>query len=305
MPLMLAMLSWSVVPLRCACATLLLAFVAAAGAQAPAPQVQALFDAAAPYAPTTAAGLQARIGVIGAALLGRDYLRDPLGEGASAIIDPDPLFRLDAFDCVTWVETVLALARARSADEVMPQMLALRYTGTQVSYAARNHLPTFDWLPNAVSRGIVQDITAEVFAPQLLAQLPLEIDRAAVLSKLAAGRLSGGSAADPRRTTLRYAPLPVLLAAADAGELEARIADGTVLLVVGPQAPGLLRAGIGEAIYHYGIAAHDVAGLQVFRSATPAGTHTVRDVPLAAYLRHGAREGVMLGLVLLRPLPVR
>jgi len=45
-----------------------------------------------------------------APLLGVRYLLSPLGEGVG--LDPDPRFRLDAFDCVTFVETALEIGRA-------------------------------------------------------------------------------------------------------------------------------------------------------------------------------------------------
>ena len=282
-------------------AFLLLVAGAAAGGD---DEVRTLLAGAAAHEPATREGMAARIGIISGALLGRPYLRDALGEGAGAAIDADPLFRLDGFDCVTYVETVLALARSSAPEQVQPQLLALRYYGGQPSFARRTHLPTLDWLPHAVERGVLADVSAGLFPQAPLASVTVQIDRHAALRLLAhgAGVADDGVTAAPR-AVLRYVRLQTLLRAADRGTLNARIPDGTVAMVVGPHAPGLLGSGIAEAIYHLGFVVRARDGVLLFRSATPAGGHRVRDVPLAEYLLDGARGRVMLGLVLLRPLP--
>src|SRR5688572_7398635 len=37
------------------------------------------------------------------------YLLEPLGEGPDGVYSQEPLYRTDRFDCVTYVDTVLAL----------------------------------------------------------------------------------------------------------------------------------------------------------------------------------------------------
>ena len=86
----------------------LLLLALAAPPAAPAPLLRALSEQ--PAGPARA--------VAGTApLLGRRYLLSALGEGTGP--DPDPRFRLDAFDCVTFVETAIALGNAASAAEPM------------------------------------------------------------------------------------------------------------------------------------------------------------------------------------------
>ena len=53
-----------------------------------------------------------RILKIGEVFLGRPYVRGALGEGPDGRFDKNPLFRFDCFDCLTYVNTVLALALA-------------------------------------------------------------------------------------------------------------------------------------------------------------------------------------------------
>ena len=76
---------------------------------------------------------------IGAEYLGAPYLNDPLGEGVPP--DTDPLFRDDAFDCVTFVETVLAGGDAG-------KLIQIRYRDGDVDFVNRNHFMETDWLGN-------------------------------------------------------------------------------------------------------------------------------------------------------------
>ncbi len=109
---------------------------------------------------TRSAPLAERIDRISASLLGRDYALDPAGEGEGP--DGDPVARYDVFDCVTFVEEVLALALGglTGADAVRRD---LRYgPGTPPTYANRNHLMELQWLPDAVSTGRLVDVTARI-----------------------------------------------------------------------------------------------------------------------------------------------
>jgi hypothetical protein len=83
----------------------------------------------------------------------------PLGEGSGK--DPDPLLRYDQVDCVTFVETTMALSYARSADEVEPTLTRIRY-GRAPTYDDRNHLMEAQWVPNNVAKGYVVDVTSKV-----------------------------------------------------------------------------------------------------------------------------------------------
>lgn len=69
--------------------------------------------------------------------------------------------RLDAFDCVTFVETALALWRsnAKNYDEFAHELQHIRYrNGAIDGYASRLHYTT-DWLDNNAQKGTLTDIT--------------------------------------------------------------------------------------------------------------------------------------------------
>lgn len=62
---------------------------------------------------------------------------------------------LEGFDCVTYVETVLALARAWSADGFRDELRKIRYRGGQVEWRHRNHYMT-EWLRRNARLGVVR-----------------------------------------------------------------------------------------------------------------------------------------------------
>lgn len=87
------------------------------------------------------------------------YLINPLGEGRDGEFVKSPLYRFDGFDCTTFVETVLALSIARTPEEFKKELNQIRYDKGYVSYEARNHFPSVDWIPNNSKAGLVEDIT--------------------------------------------------------------------------------------------------------------------------------------------------
>src|SRR5438105_5821329 len=54
-----------------------------------------------------------RITAVSGYFLGEPYLLGALGEGEKSNFDQSPLYRTDAFDCVTYVNTVLAIAMGK------------------------------------------------------------------------------------------------------------------------------------------------------------------------------------------------
>lgn len=86
----------------------------------------------------------------GAEYLGAKYINDPLGE--SVLPDADPLIRDDAFDCLTFVETVLACGDVQ-------RLNAIRYADGAVELLSRNHFFTADWLVN--NSNLVENVSAD------------------------------------------------------------------------------------------------------------------------------------------------
>ncbi len=84
----------------------------------------------------------------GKSLVGVRYQNSPLGEGVAP--DADPLMRFDAFDCTTFVETVLA-------DGDVKKLNKIRYKNDKVDFINRNHFIETDWLKN--NSDIVENVS--------------------------------------------------------------------------------------------------------------------------------------------------
>ncbi|MBZ4395095.1 DUF1460 domain-containing protein [Myxococcus sp. MISCRS1] len=111
---------------------------------------------AALVAQATEAPLSERLLSMSARFINTPYVLSPLGEGSG--VDPDPTFRLDAVDCLTFVEQSMALGLARSEPEVGALLEHIRYARTP-SYEDRNHLMEAQWLPNNIRKGFLRDVT--------------------------------------------------------------------------------------------------------------------------------------------------
>ncbi len=112
-----------------------------------------------------AASLPQRVEAISALFLGAPYKLGALGEGPGGEFDRDPLIRFDAFDCTTFVETVMALALDSDLDRATRTLQKIRYKDGQIGYATRNHFIELDWVPNNVRAGYLRDITSDVAGP--------------------------------------------------------------------------------------------------------------------------------------------
>ena len=100
--------------------------------------------------------MDARVDQASKLFLGRPYVENPLGGGPHK----KEVLRvsLDAFDCVTYMEAVLALAASNNANEFLQELCGLRYRSGNVLWFERNHY-MFDWLASNKKRGSVKDLT--------------------------------------------------------------------------------------------------------------------------------------------------
>jgi hypothetical protein len=90
------------------------------------------------------------------------YILGSLGEGPKAIYDQFPRYRIDGFDCDTYVNTVLALALSNSLNTFKQCINKVRYKDGLVSYINRNHFTSIDWNKNNQQLGILKDITLTI-----------------------------------------------------------------------------------------------------------------------------------------------
>jgi cell wall-associated NlpC family hydrolase len=97
-----------------------------------------------------------RIEVLSRRLLGSPYQPDPLiGSAGSAEVFTASL---DGFDCVTYIETIVALARASNADDFTRWLRRIRYEQGRVQWKRRNHYMTC-WIRNNVRKRIIRPVS--------------------------------------------------------------------------------------------------------------------------------------------------
>ena len=100
--------------------------------------------------------------------LGKPYdSSGPLGEGTTGLYDRDPLYRFDAFDCTTFVETLIALANSSDKQTFSRVMNEVRYKEGKVSYLNRNHIISQSWIPNNIDNSLIKRSTS-YFSDQYL-----------------------------------------------------------------------------------------------------------------------------------------
>jgi len=158
-------------------------------------------------------------------LVGVRYQLGPLGEGRGP--DPDPRFRLDAFDCVTFVETALALGAGATDDEVRRALDDLRY-GTAIDLADRDHEVLSQWIPRNQEKGWIRPISRELAGADTV-EAATVYDRERWATLAARGhRLTG--VPDSRLPVGRFAT--EVVPAAALGAVEARLPEGAVVWVV-------------------------------------------------------------------------
>jgi hypothetical protein len=97
-----------------------------------------------------------RINLLSRRFLGHPYQSDPLiGSAETAEVFTASL---KSFDCVTYLETMVALARSSNADDFADLLRCIRYDRGRIEWDRRNHYMT-DWIRNNLREGILRRIT--------------------------------------------------------------------------------------------------------------------------------------------------
>ncbi|MHB8798788.1 MAG: N-acetylmuramoyl-L-alanine amidase-like domain-containing protein [Thermoanaerobaculia bacterium] len=205
----------------------------------------------------------ARIEALSAALLGAPYVAHGLVGSAT---EPEELVaRIDGFDCVTYVESVIALARAADPAGFVEELRALRYDGGAVEWRKRNHYMT-EWVRRNARAGAVRPI-----AP-------------GPLGKRAEKTLSAVPGLPPKRARLAIVPKGLLRA------FLPRLANGDVLLFASTKA--------GLDVFHCGFLVLAGGSIRLRHASRSAGRVVEED--LARFLAANR----MAGVIAARPLDV-
>ena len=183
------------------------------------------------------------------------------------------VLRLDGFDCFTFLDTVEALRRSKTAGDFSGQMVQVRYRHGKVSYANRRHFFS-DWVSDHDSP--VRDVTAVVSQGRAIT-----VDKNLNANENGALWLPGIGVV-PR--TIAYIP---------ASEL-----DETLLLALEPgDYVGIFSQRPGLDVSHTGLIVKAGATVKLRHASSRDGVQSVVDEDLVAYM-HGKT-----GLIVYRVTP--
>ncbi len=208
-------------------------------------------------------------------LLGVRYVHGALGEGHGPA--PGPRFRLDAFDCLTFVETAVALGSSGSLAEAERALDDVRYQGAP-DVASRNHEVQGQWIPANLARGWIAP------APEVAGEHGLRLARDHTAASWAAVHRAGRAIAGlPRaREPLGHFETAAV-APGELAEVAPRIPEGAVVFVLRRDQPGR-----STRVSHAGLVVLGPAGERRVRHATSTpGVSRVIEEPL---LRFAARQ---------------
>ncbi len=93
------------------------------------------------------------------AFLGTPYRADPLGEGPGSGPDPDPFIDYRRVDCLTFVQTVMALSFAEAPEDVAWYLRILRYVDGRVTFSHRYYTMAKGWYLGMQNLGLLEDVT--------------------------------------------------------------------------------------------------------------------------------------------------
>jgi len=238
------------------------------------------------------------VGLFGRALAGTPYVAGTLeapGEETCRVI-------LDGFDCVTYVETCLGLARVLELqqpgsrpglDGLRAAVARTRYRGGRVAgYLSRLHYSA-EWIADNVARGELADVTPELGGVPYPIHVSYMTDHPGLYPALHAEP----ALVDSLRAVERYisATPRTYVPRARVAAAEARLRTGDIVAITTAQE--------GLDYSHVGLVVRDRAGRPRFLHASSARGRVVLDDRLSAYL--GRMPASHTGISVLRPLPAR
>jgi hypothetical protein len=203
----------------------------------------------------------ARVEAISANLVGSPY--EAHGLVGSAETPEVFTASLEGFDCVTYVETVLALARASDPGGFVEELRQIRYDGGSVEWARRNHYMT-DWTRRNARAGLVRPVAAGALATR----------KEKILNAL--------PGLPARRVRFVCVPKAKFRA------FEPRLKNGDILLFASTKA--------GLDVFHCGLLVRKEGSWKLRHASRSAGR--VVEGELAAFLRANR----MAGVIVVRPL---
>ncbi|OGT53474.1 MAG: hypothetical protein A3E84_03070 [Gammaproteobacteria bacterium RIFCSPHIGHO2_12_FULL_42_13] len=238
---------------------------------------------------TAAKTLLERLDHFSKIFLEKPYLNNPNGEGPDSAIDTAPLFRFDGFDCVTYVNTVIALAHATSENTFIQTLLKINYYDSNPRYENRFHFMELDWNPQNTKNGFIRDITVS-FSRQVVYAIG-DIDKPNWFLHKKMPKFAKKFSIQPAR--IGYLPISLLLE--DCSIFDA-FPPISVIEIVRPNWP--LREKIGTDIHisHVGFALNDPQKKGVILRHASSEQKKIVEIPLQTYLQACKKNSTIQGI---------
>lgn len=256
-----------------------------------------------------------KLDTISRRFMGKPYVLGPLGEGALGKYDQDPLYRTDAYDCLTYVDTMMALTYAKNLDEFKKINLQLRYANGQPDFIERNHFMSADWNKHNAEKAFVQDIThhiRDVNNQPVAKTMKTEIDKPGWYQRhqLSSLKLKNSKNQEKALESLRneskkmkketvsipYIPLTTLFDKKGKANhaLFQQIPNASVIEIVRKKWPNKKVAGTEIGISHLGLGMKENNQI-MFRHASSIDKKVV-NLPLQTYLRKYLKSPTVIGI---------
>lgn len=248
----------------------------------------------------TAGSMPTRIEKVSRYFLGKKYIFGALGEGYSGEFDKSPLYRTDAFDCETFVATVLALVVSNSFAEYVNNIKKIQYKEGKVSYFNRYHFTEVDWNIANRQNGFLKDITTQILGSKIayaIIDKPQWFRKHSTSSLKCFTQISDQTSKNLLRkiqdhaknmhsyvAKTSYLPLSVLMQHLSQNQnILDKIPSGTIVEIVDKTQHLQEKIGTDLNVVHLGIALRTFQGL-IFRHASKVHGKVV-DVLLVDYLK--------------------
>lgn len=246
--------------------------------------------------------------------LGKPYMLGALGEGPDAEFDKSPLYRPDAFDCMTYVSTVLAMVESTDVNQFRQLLLNIRYYNEKPSYLTRNHFTSTEWDTHNNTHKYVTDITEKLFPKQHLTAVAV-INKPEWFAHAKASSIKQFNALTPAETqvllekmhtlskqttldisNLPYVPLTALFDKNGAPIMQQfdKIPSGVIIEIVRPNWDLTKQIGTHINISHLGFGIR-INNVLMYREASSIDDK-VEDVPLAQYLETYLKSPTVKGI---------
>lgn len=241
--------------------------------------------------------------------LKKPYYLGPAGEGEEGDLDQKPLSNWEQFDCVTYVEAVLALSmvsqRHASSQSNLLQyydnIKSIKYHSEDISFLTRNHFTELDWIPYLNKIDLLKDVTRTVyrnspkhskvidkhkwFMEKTLQDLYLpdlnDEEKRLQLENFKEKVLSLNLR--PKKATLRYVPLAALLSP----QVQRRLPKISIFSLIRGTHPTIPN--IAVMVSHQGFLIKKNKE-EIFIRHASTSTKTVMDIPLNEYVANRLQD---------------